>query len=776
MLGSPSISSVTEPLPEDIERDMKKMDLEQKSSTKMDIQVDSTSEKISTPKPEEDCANASEVLVVNMQNPIPFTEWSTKSNMIVTNISSTSNEDSSETISKSGSGMYRSQGNSSQRLSLDSNSNHNNNNFPSESPTTSTHPLTTHTTTHTSPPTVAVAKAKRSSCHSTESEDEFADKFPPLAFKGSSSSSQSESHHYSQNHHNMTTTTTNTMARKLERQTSAPMSNSPISPLLFDQQSSRRRISFSDLGLNDIQPEEDSAALIAIRFAADAKKLPRKMTIPARQMSMANSSSSAPIAGMVVKRSPDGREIQQDHAQYALTYGMMLGIRVTVGHAGLTGQNHPNHLTRELTPEDFTAVTRLRFHPEGSNVDGFHTPPHKLKHTFKFKDYAPAAFRRIRRLSGIDEVDYVLSLAGDFNYIEFLANSKSGQYFFYSHCGKYMIKTQSKGECRKLLLMLPHYLEHLSFVEPKGKIYFIIMSSVFNTDLALHVRYDLKGSTVGRYTPENECAAGSVQKDQNLMKSERVFHFGEHYEAFRKTLSEDSQFLASRNVMDYSLLVGIHDGKSSTQGSRHQGVQLSEQPGTYSRYSSIATDATDGSGCGSGGGGGSVSKNIWRRCHNGFPSAKSDGKEVYFFGIIDILQAYNTKKKISAVDPDFYARRFTEFIMRHSDASIWTPTQLPLPQPPTPPLPQPQPLPPKTSSSVTSSTTSSSSTSFPLPLSVQTDTAAIKEIKIGEQDNTIPVDNTIVEDDEIAKSKINVFSTDLDTDAEKGKEKESVGE
>ena len=36
--------------------------------------------------------------------------------------------------------------------------------------------------------------------------------------------------------------------------------------------------------------------------------------------------------------------------------------------------------------------------------------------------------------------------AGDFNYIEVIANSKSGQFFFYSHDGKYMIKTQTKEE------------------------------------------------------------------------------------------------------------------------------------------------------------------------------------------------------------------------------------------------------------------------------------------------------------------------------------------
>jgi len=46
-------------------------------------------------------------------------------------------------------------------------------------------------------------------------------------------------------------------------------------------------------------------------------------------------------------------------------------------------------------------------------------------------------FKAVRTLSGIDEAEYMLSIAGDFNYIEFIANSKSGQFFFYSHDGRY---------------------------------------------------------------------------------------------------------------------------------------------------------------------------------------------------------------------------------------------------------------------------------------------------------------------------------------------------
>lgn len=55
----------------------------------------------------------------------------------------------------------------------------------------------------------------------------------------------------------------------------------------------------------------------------------------------------------------------------------------------------------------------------------------------------------------------IVYCVGDFNYIEFIANSKSGQFFFYSHDGKYMIKTQSKAEIKLLRRILPQYVDHL---------------------------------------------------------------------------------------------------------------------------------------------------------------------------------------------------------------------------------------------------------------------------------------------------------------------------
>ena len=81
-------------------------------------------------------------------------------------------------------------------------------------------------------------------------------------------------------------------------------------------------------------------------------------------------------------------------------------------------------------------VEKYVFRPGG----GDKTPPHQLRHTFKFKDYSPVAFAYLRRMFGVNEYEFILSVCGNANFIEFISNAKSGQFFFYSSDGKYMIK------------------------------------------------------------------------------------------------------------------------------------------------------------------------------------------------------------------------------------------------------------------------------------------------------------------------------------------------
>ncbi len=125
-----------------------------------------------------------------------------------------------------------------------------------------------------------------------------------------------------------------------------------------------------------------------------------------------------------------------------------------------------------------------------------------------FKDYAPQIFRAIRELSEVDALEYQLCICGDFKFLEFISNSKSGQFFFYSHDRRYMIKTISDAECVFLRSILWEYYQHLKAypntlitrffgmhrVKPykKPEYHFLIMSSVFYTNKFIFKTFDLK--------------------------------------------------------------------------------------------------------------------------------------------------------------------------------------------------------------------------------------------------------------------------------------------
>ncbi|KAJ8938265.1 hypothetical protein NQ314_011545 [Rhamnusium bicolor] len=60
---------------------------------------------------------------------------------------------------------------------------------------------------------------------------------------------------------------------------------------------------------------------------------------------------------------------------------------------------------RDLLMQDFMTVETTNFPKEGSN----HTPAHYFSE-FKFKNYAPIAFRYFRDLFGIQPDDFLVSL------------------------------------------------------------------------------------------------------------------------------------------------------------------------------------------------------------------------------------------------------------------------------------------------------------------------------------------------------------------------------
>jgi 1-phosphatidylinositol-4-phosphate 5-kinase len=89
------------------------------------------------------------------------------------------------------------------------------------------------------------------------------------------------------------------------------------------------------------------------------------------------------------------------------------------------------------------------------------------------------------------------------------------------------------------------------------------MNNIFCTPNKIDVRYDLKGSTEGRITkfPEDGPRDDTIAlKDLDLLKQKKKFLVGRDYKKELCTIiAKDTAFFAKMGIIDYSLLIGIHD-------------------------------------------------------------------------------------------------------------------------------------------------------------------------------------------------------------------------
>lgn len=198
-----------------------------------------------------------------------------------------------------------------------------------------------------------------------------------------------------------------------------------------------------------------------------------------------------------------GQTIFKGSPSFDLMLNVQLGVRYTLGT--LSKLPPPP----AILPEHFRQKVWLRFPREGSEV----TPPHPSR-DFKWKDYAPTAFRHLRGVFNITNSDYILSLCGDRALRELPSPGKSGSIFWVSQDEQFLIKTMRKEEVELLLSALPRYCAHVTAhpgtlltrfyglhrVTPAQgrKVRFVVMNNIFRTDLPIHRKFDLKGSTFKR--------------------------------------------------------------------------------------------------------------------------------------------------------------------------------------------------------------------------------------------------------------------------------------
>lgn len=234
------------------------------------------------------------------------------------------------------------------------------------------------------------------------------------------------------------------------------------------------------------------------------------------------------------------------------------------------------------------------------------------------------------------------------------SDGRSGSFFVFSPDKRFILKTIPKHEFEALESLLPEYYRHLekypnslimrllastSITILETTIYVILMENVFTASgLKIGHTYDLKGSWIDRGGDPN--SHSKVRKDNDLTEQ---FHIGPQYATkLLAQLLADTKLLKDHNIMDYSLLVGVH---RSEENSISKKSQESEREGSLACVPAV------------------------------------DGYAVYVLGIIDILQSYNMSKSlehitkiyvrckdphgISAVAPDEYWHRFNTKMAEH---------------------------------------------------------------------------------------------------------------
>lgn len=106
---------------------------------------------------------------------------------------------------------------------------------------------------------------------------------------------------------------------------------------------------------------------------------------------------------------------------------------------------------------------------------------------------------------------------------------------------------------------MPQYLGMYRLTVDNVEHYLVVMRNVFSSHLPIHIKYDLKGSTVDREASQKEREKDHPTfKDNDFLNDGVKIHIGEEAKVkLMETLTADVNFLAHLHVMDYSLLLGM---------------------------------------------------------------------------------------------------------------------------------------------------------------------------------------------------------------------------
>ena len=412
----------------------------------------------------------------------------------------------------------------------------------------------------------------------------------------------------------------------------------------------------------------------------------------------------------------EGQEIDVD---VDLNPQVNLALRCEVLYYTTTGIIQAVKDTHHLPPG--ATQQALYLQPQGvekhnENLGQHHSVTIQRSHVSKkrgtlFTDFCPHTFRTIREHFGLSTEEYISSLQKTTK--ERLSEGASGAFMFYSHDLQLIVKSMSSEEARFLKSIAADYAAYLithpdslltrffgcHSIRLYGSLFhFVVMQNLFYTEKVIHRRYDIKGSYVNRSTRHpskgsqvtcRHCNGAyvfgsttdegmtcplrvgshepnSVLKDNDLTSKVRLD--ADSSEELFSQLKMDANFLARLGIMDYSLLLGVHNIEYVVDVNPFGQDAFSGGGGRARRRSSVSVQENRT-------GTGSSSQDSLPRIATGTRKAHTVvGPSCYYFGMIDILQTWNLEKRverlikvnilqhdgdgISAVPPTIYKDRF----------------------------------------------------------------------------------------------------------------------
>ncbi|CAM4754965.1 unnamed protein product [Rotaria magnacalcarata] len=347
--------------------------------------------------------------------------------------------------------------------------------------------------------------------------------------------------------------------------------------------------------------------------------------------------------------------------------------------------------------------------------------------TMEVTTFAPIAFEYMRSMIGITPNDFYSSFSND-EFMNFANTGRSGSQMYKTYDDVYIIKTLRDHEAKYLIRILPglcmRYTHTSSLMTRYVGLYSVNIRSTFSSEiycvvmlnnlpsaLNVHEIYDLKGSSVGRYSSINLPA--KRLKSLKDLDFESFYPYGiciphNIYQRLRLTLESDIYELRKLMITDFSLMLGIHQLDEYTEHEEPPGKIPKPKPqlGISAFFAPISIDRNNIESsdhdktnktlkCANAK---SIEKFIMKPLHliacahedtfndkkiadsaSGIPGVTHDGRRVLLYpALIDCLQTYDNFKSMqhtmqnlldpkrgseySVIHPDAYEKRLIRFL------------------------------------------------------------------------------------------------------------------